>query len=99
MIEPHHPVKPLKVFSIKGKDEWGDSFRLVRTYRFVNTYRSCWLWHIVKSPGVLNPSERTYIVECPDERCYYAPTLTEAKMIAGRWSNGDDPELVREVTV
>lgn len=89
MIAPHHPVKPSKPFTTDW-NTWYD-------YVFVSTYRSCWIWHVVSDRNRRPPEEFRYVVECPDETTYFARNLTEAKIIAGRWSNGDDPQIPEEI--
>ena len=88
MIERHHATKPVKPF-VNAPETWD-------YYRYVKSYRNCWIWHIQVGSGRVHPFYATYAVECPDETVYFAKNMKEAQIIAGRWSNGMDPRLPEE---
>ena len=90
MIERHHATKPVRIFEYE--DGWD-------YYRYVKSYRDCWIWHIVVNAGCLHPSGVTYAVQCPDGTHYFAKNMKEAQIIAGRWSNGMGPKIPEEAEV
>lgn len=77
-----HP-KPVKCFETPEGDSWYD-------YRFVGAHRNCWIWHIITDRQRFGRSDIRYITQCPDGWILYSQTLTEAKMKAGRWDNGQN---------
>lgn len=91
MIEPHHATRPLKIF-VNAPESWD-------YYRFVKSYRDCWIWHIQTKAVRKSPMEVWYAVECPDETVYFAKSQKDAQIIAGRWSNGLDPKIPEEPEV
>lgn len=88
MIERDHATKPVRIFT--HDDSWD-------YYRYVKSYRDCWIWHIEVKAGYLHPSGITYAVQCPDGTQYFAKNMKDAQIIAGRWSNGMYPKFPEEV--
>lgn len=91
MIEHHHATKPVKPF-VNAPQTWD-------YYRYVKSYRDCWIWHVQINAVRKAPVEVWYAVECPDETVYFAKNMKDAQIIAGRWSNGMDPKLPEESEV